>query len=176
MPRGSAHPDRSHPRRGATLKPEIVISYNGTDTLTLTGPDTIADYQAVLKSVTFSSSDDPTNGGADLTRTITWVVKDNFDVPSSPVTTTIGATGGERRTGGERQRPQQPDAASRDDARVRRSAERRFERRWRRHRLHRHLHRERRPDPDRRRALTRQRRILVEIGLAEGVRLGSNDL
>ena len=71
----------------------ITAAWNGTDTLTLTGPDTPIDFQHVLQSVTFSSSsDDPTDGGADTTRTIIWVAKDNFDVSSIPVTTTIDVT------------------------------------------------------------------------------------
>ena len=71
----------------------ITAVWNGTDTLTLTGVDTPIDYQHVLQSVTFSSSsDDPTNGGANTARTITWTVNDDFDVASTPVTTTINVT------------------------------------------------------------------------------------
>ena len=52
----------------------IAVSYsNGV--LTLSGADTLADYQAVLKTITFqSSSDNPTDFGAAATRTIEWVV------------------------------------------------------------------------------------------------------
>ncbi len=45
--------------------------------LTLTGTATLAQYQAALRSVTFSSSSDsPTAGGLSTTRTITWSVTD----------------------------------------------------------------------------------------------------
>src|SRR5262249_21312368 len=56
----------------------ITASYNAaTERLTLTGSDTLAHYQAVLDSVTFNSTaTDPTNAGANLTRTLSWVVND----------------------------------------------------------------------------------------------------
>jgi hypothetical protein len=61
----------------------------GTQTLELTGADTLANYQQVLRTVTFqSSSDDPTNAS----RTITWIAKDIFDAPSAPVTSTVSVT------------------------------------------------------------------------------------
>jgi autotransporter passenger strand-loop-strand repeat protein len=52
----------------------ITASYNAaTETLTLSGADTLADYQAVLRSVTFeSTASDPTGGGAHLSRTLAW--------------------------------------------------------------------------------------------------------
>jgi lipopolysaccharide export system protein LptA len=77
----------------ATAFGNVTVSYDqATETLALTGSDTLANYQSVLDSVTFTStSTNPNNGGADPTRTITWVVDDgsgssNF---SSPVTTTV---------------------------------------------------------------------------------------
>jgi len=50
----------------------ITASYNaGTGALSLSGTDSPADYQQVLRSVTFSStSQNPTNFGADISRTI----------------------------------------------------------------------------------------------------------
>src|SRR5262249_38406994 len=58
-----------------------------TGVLTLTGTDTLADYQHVLQSVTFAStSDDP--GTA---RTLTWTVDDG-SLASAPQTTTIAVT------------------------------------------------------------------------------------
>ena len=50
-----------------TAGTSITASYNSTtETLTLTGSDTLAHYQPVLDSVTFSStSDNPTNFGSD---------------------------------------------------------------------------------------------------------------
>jgi lipopolysaccharide export system protein LptA len=61
----------------ATTVGNITASYNSsTETLTLTGSDTLANYQSVLDSVTFSSGANPNNGGANPTRTISWVVND----------------------------------------------------------------------------------------------------
>lgn len=58
------------------------------DTLTLSGIDTAAHYQQVLKSVTYkSTAGDPTNGGANATRTVTWTVNDGVIASSSPTTT-----------------------------------------------------------------------------------------
>jgi len=56
----------------------ITGSYDaGSGVLTLTGLATVANYQAALESVTFSSSsDNPDNFGADTSRTITWQVND----------------------------------------------------------------------------------------------------
>jgi len=50
------------------------IYANGT--LTLTGSDSIADYQTALQSVTYGFSGDPTDGGTDTSRTISWSVSD----------------------------------------------------------------------------------------------------
>ena len=73
----------------------ITGSYNiGTGVLTLTGPATLAEYEAALRSITFSStSDNPTNSGANASRTVTWTVKDTLDIESSPVTSTVTVTG-----------------------------------------------------------------------------------
>jgi VCBS repeat-containing protein len=56
----------------------IAGTYNtGTGVLTLTGAATLAEYQAALRSVTFtSSSDDPTSNGTSTTRSINWTVTD----------------------------------------------------------------------------------------------------
>jgi VCBS repeat-containing protein len=56
----------------------ITASWNAaTETLVLSGTDTAAHYSAVLDQVMFSSSaSDPTNGGANATRTATWQVTD----------------------------------------------------------------------------------------------------
>jgi probable HAF family extracellular repeat protein len=61
-----------------TTNTSITANYDSsTETLTLTGPDTLAHYQQVLESVTFtSSSPNPSHYGADLTRTVTWTVND----------------------------------------------------------------------------------------------------
>ncbi|HWX29420.1 MAG TPA: hypothetical protein VNZ53_18495, partial [Steroidobacteraceae bacterium] len=63
-----------------------------THALTLTGSDTVAHYQQVLDSVTFSStSADPTNSGADVSRTLSWQVKD-VSLSSNTVTSTVSVT------------------------------------------------------------------------------------
>jgi hypothetical protein len=67
--------------------PSITATYNGNGLLTLTGSDTLADYQAVLRSVTYSSTaSDATNSGTDNSRTITWSVNDG--VASNAMTET----------------------------------------------------------------------------------------
>ena len=67
----------------------IAVSYsNGV--LTLSSTDTLADYQAVLNTITFqSSSDNPTDFGAAATRTIEWVVTDLNRESSVPQTLTL---------------------------------------------------------------------------------------
>jgi plastocyanin len=64
----------------STAGTSITTSYNaGTGVLTLTGTDTVGDYQTVLRSVAYgiSGSDtDPTHGGADFSRSVSWVVND----------------------------------------------------------------------------------------------------
>jgi lipopolysaccharide export system protein LptA len=70
----------------ATGTTSIIVSYNSTtETLTLTGTDTLANYQTVLDSVKFSSGADPTNGGSNPIRTVTWVVNDGS--PSNNLST-----------------------------------------------------------------------------------------
>jgi hypothetical protein len=79
-----------------TTGTSITASYNAaTETLTLSGVDTLADYQSVLDSVTFvDSSDNPTNYGSNPTRTITWVVADGSasNGTSAVATTTLNVT------------------------------------------------------------------------------------
>ena len=71
----------------------ITASYNSeTGVLTLTGSASRANYQAALRSITFSStSHDPTNSGANLSRTIAWVVNDGT-ADSAAVTSTVNIT------------------------------------------------------------------------------------
>ena len=60
-----------------------------TDVLTLSGTDTLADYQHVLQSVAFSSgSSDPSKATTQPDRTISWVVNDGL-TSSAPVTSTV---------------------------------------------------------------------------------------
>src|SRR5262249_3383880 len=70
----------------------ITSSYNAaTETLTLTGSDTLAHYQQVIDSVTFSSGINPSNGNNNRTRTVTWTVNDGSGSNniSAAATTTI---------------------------------------------------------------------------------------
>jgi hypothetical protein len=56
----------------------------------LSGSDTLADYRAVLSFVTFSStSSDPTDNGADPSRTIILSVNDGASTNSTPATSTV---------------------------------------------------------------------------------------
>src|SRR5262249_31114831 len=70
----------------------ITTSYDSaTETLTLTGADPVATYQAVLESITFASGANAGNFGSNLTRTVTWVVNDGSGSNnlSTVATTTI---------------------------------------------------------------------------------------
>src|SRR5262249_22021489 len=61
----------------STTGTSITASYNTTtETLTLSGSDTLANYQTVLDRITFSAAENPTNFGSNPTRTITWVLND----------------------------------------------------------------------------------------------------
>src|SRR5262249_61105630 len=76
----------------------ITASYNSTtETLVLSGTDTVAHYQQVLDSLTFSStSENPDNSGSNPTRTLTWVVNDGSGSLnlSNVATTTVNVTAG----------------------------------------------------------------------------------
>jgi hypothetical protein len=71
----------------------ITASYNAsTGVLSLTGNDTLAHYQQVLDSVAYSStSQNPTNSGADATRSISWLVNDGT-LNSATQTTALNIT------------------------------------------------------------------------------------
>jgi probable HAF family extracellular repeat protein len=61
----------------STAGTSIGASYNSaTETLTLSGSDTLAHYQSVLDQVTFSAGENSTNYGANPTRTVNWIVND----------------------------------------------------------------------------------------------------
>jgi hypothetical protein len=70
----------------------ITGSFNaGNGVLTLTGTASVANYQAALESITYifsPANNDPTNGGTDATRTISWTVNDGVQTSTS-VTSTI---------------------------------------------------------------------------------------
>ena len=80
----------------ATSTGNITVSYNSTtETLTLAGSDTLANYQSVLDSVTFNSTSiNPTDFGAVFAHQVTWVLNDGSGTSnlSSPATTTVTIT------------------------------------------------------------------------------------
>ena len=78
-----------------TTGTSITASYNAsTGVLSLTGSDTLAHYQQVLDSVNYSSSNqNPTNFGADESRTVSWAVNDGT-LNSATQTTTVNLSGG----------------------------------------------------------------------------------
>ncbi len=61
---------------------------SGTGVLTLTGAASVANYQAALRSITYSGAADANVGGTDLTRTVSFVVTDGTE-PSAAVTATV---------------------------------------------------------------------------------------
>src|SRR5262249_10124296 len=83
----------------STTGTNITASYNSTtETLTLSGTDTLAHYQSVLDSVTFNAGENPTNFGSDPAGTATSTLMDpsgtangGVDV-STPVTSTVSVT------------------------------------------------------------------------------------
>jgi uncharacterized repeat protein (TIGR03803 family) len=72
----------------------IAGSYDAaTGVLTLTGSASLDNYQAALDSITFSStSDNPSNSGADTRRTVSWTVTDGTQ-SSHTIASTIIVTG-----------------------------------------------------------------------------------
>jgi hypothetical protein len=69
----------------ATIGPISGTFAAGTGTLTLTGTDTVANYQAALRTVTyFNNSDNPTTSA----RTVVWIATDGV-TPSTSKTSTI---------------------------------------------------------------------------------------
>ncbi len=57
--------------------------------LTTAGTASVADYQMALREVNYTSTGDPTNGGADRSRTISWSVSDADFVTSASATTSL---------------------------------------------------------------------------------------
>ena len=73
----------------------ITVSYDGgTDKLTLSGYDTIANYNTVMSAVSyFATGDNPTNYGNNDTRTLTWTVSDgSLNVPAGQGQNTTTST------------------------------------------------------------------------------------
>jgi hypothetical protein len=89
---GGAFPSDGDVLAATTAGTSILASYNSaTGTLTLTGSDTIAHYQTVLRSATIDTSGvDPTNSGANPARTLSWVVNDGVAASSAATTTALG--------------------------------------------------------------------------------------
>jgi hypothetical protein len=79
----------------STSGTSITASYNAsTGVLSLSGSDTLAHYRQVLDSVGYSSTNqNPTNSGADPSRTVSWTVNDGT-LSSATQTTTVNITGG----------------------------------------------------------------------------------
>jgi VCBS repeat-containing protein len=77
-----------------TAQGGIVGGYDAaTGVLTLTGSASVADYQAVLNSITFlSTSDNPTAAGTQLTRTVEWITNDGT-INSNTASRTISVAG-----------------------------------------------------------------------------------
>ena len=82
-----------------TTGTSITASYNSaTEVLSLTGTDTLAHYRTVLRSVTFTTANhNPTNFGANPSRTLSWVLNDaaatgSNGIQSTTVTTSISIT------------------------------------------------------------------------------------
>uniref|UniRef100_B0SX69 Hemolysin-type calcium-binding region n=1 Tax=Caulobacter sp. (strain K31) TaxID=366602 RepID=B0SX69_CAUSK len=66
----------------------ITLSWNSaTETLSLSGYDTVANYQAALAAITYwSTGDNPTNYGLNTNRTVTWTVSDGTpDIPGGAI-------------------------------------------------------------------------------------------
>jgi hypothetical protein len=83
----------------------ITVQSNAGGVLVLTGTDTFANYQTVLNSVQYTStSENPTNYGADTSRTITWSVTDGVLNNPTSITTTVAVAGNKRRAGQHRRR------------------------------------------------------------------------
>ncbi|HEY2884976.1 MAG TPA: DUF4347 domain-containing protein, partial [Rhizomicrobium sp.] len=72
----------------------ITFSYNAaTGVMSLSGVDTVANYNTALDDVKFvASGDNPTNYGTDTSRTVSYVVSDGL-LSSAAVTSTVSVTG-----------------------------------------------------------------------------------
>lgn len=72
----------------------ITGSYNSsTGVLSLSGVATIANYQTGFRTVTYSFTGDPTNGGLDTSRTIHWLANDP-SLASNDATSIVNTTNG----------------------------------------------------------------------------------
>ena len=91
----------------------ITASYNAASGLltltTASGTATAADYQAALDLVHFSHTGDPTNGGADPTRTLTWTVVDTNSIATENTSSTGDEHDQRRAHAAERDRGERDD-------------------------------------------------------------------
>lgn len=69
--------------------PMGMVSSFVSGTLTIFGPATVADFEAALRSLTFTSGDNPDNGGANPSRQLSIVVDDGTGGVSEPVVVNI---------------------------------------------------------------------------------------
>lgn len=85
-----AYPEDGDLLSAITTDTGIMASFNATtEVLTLSGLDTLANYQSVLRSVAFgSSAADPTMATSNPNRTISWVINDGT-ATSAPVTSIV---------------------------------------------------------------------------------------
>ena len=75
-----------------TAEAGIISSYNAaTGVLTLDGPASVAAYQTELDAIIYVAAGDPTDGGADPARSITWSVNDGA-AASAPATSSLSVT------------------------------------------------------------------------------------
>jgi hypothetical protein len=75
---------------GSTIHYHYDSSAHGIYLYTATGTATLSDFDAALQSIQFSATgSDPTVGGTDLSRTITWAAQDSTSATSPTVTTTV---------------------------------------------------------------------------------------
>ena len=74
----------------------IAVQNNASGTLVLAGQDTLAHWQSILDAVSYTSAAaDPTNGGANPNRTITWTVNDgalNSQTPNTDPNLLVNTT------------------------------------------------------------------------------------
>src|SRR5262249_37274932 len=78
----------------STAGTSITSTYNAaTGVLTLTGLDTIANYQSVLDSIQYHGDQNPTDfSHTDTSRTLTWVLNDGL-LTSAPQTSSVSVIG-----------------------------------------------------------------------------------
>lgn len=75
------------------VDPNVTANYNGTTgVLTLTGAASLSEYEQDLDSVTYASSGDPTVGGTDDSRTITWAINDGTTTATANSSLAVAAT------------------------------------------------------------------------------------